>query len=181
MKLLLKIAAALLVVVAVVTIYGATLPVRHAAASMARFHQTPEALWAVLNDFPGQAGWRTGVTGVERLPDRDGLPVWMVHGASDSMPLMVVESEPNRLLQTMIPADADLAFGGTWTWQISAADGATVVTIIENGEIYNPLFRALAKLVFGYHATLDEYLLDLGRKFGEEVRPAPVPQAVPAN
>jgi len=180
-KLLLKIGAALLVVVVVITIYGATLPLKHAAASMARYKQTPEALWAAISDIPGLVTWRRGVTGVERQPDRDGHPVWLVHDDHHAMPLIVAETEPNKWLKTVIPADADLPFGGTWAWQISPADEATVVTIIEEGEIYNPLFRALADLVFGYHGTLNETLEDLGRKFGEEVHPEPVPQAVPAN
>jgi hypothetical protein len=180
-KLLLKLGAALLVVVVVITIYGATLPLKHAAASMARYKQTPEALWAVISDIPGLVTWRRGVTGVERQPDRDGHPVWLVHDSHHGMPLIVAETEPNKWLKTVIPADADLPFGGTWAWQISPADEATVVTIIEEGEIYNPLFRALADLVFGYHGTLNETLEDLGRKFGEEVHPEPVPQAVPAN
>jgi hypothetical protein len=121
------------------------------------------------------------VTGVERQPDRDGRPVWLVRDGHEAMPLIVAESEPNKWLKTVIPADAELPFGGAWSWQISPADEATVVTIIEEGEIYNPLFRALADLVFGYHGTLNETLEDLGRKFGEEVHPEPVPQAVPAN
>jgi len=181
MKLLLKILAGLLVVVAVLAVYGTTLPERHAAASMARFHQTPEALWAAISDFQGMPAWRRGVTSVERLPDRDGQPVWLVHGDGDSMPLIVTESEALHWLKTTIPPDAGLPFGGTWAWQISAADEATVVTVMEEGEIYNPLFRAMSDLFFGYHATLNQYLLDLGRKFGEEVKPQPVPQVVPAN
>ena len=181
MKLLLKIGAAVLVIVAVITVYGMTLPKAHAAASMARYKASPEALWAVISDFPGLVTWRRGVTAVERQPDRNGMPVWLVHDGSHAMPLVVAETEPGRWLKTIIPPDAQLPFGGAWAWQISPADEATVVTIIEEGEIYNPLFRALADLVFGYHATLNETLEDLGRKFGEEVHPEPVPQAVPAN
>jgi hypothetical protein len=181
MKTLLKLLAALLVVVGVITIYGATLPLRHLAVSHARFHQKPEALWAVISDFPAMGSWRSGVSGVERMPDRDGMPVWLVHSSDGSMPLQVSESEPPTWLKTVIPADANLAFGGSWSWQISPAEEATIVTIIEEGEIYNQLFRALAKLFFGYHDSINATLVDLGRKFGEEVEPKPVPQAVPAN
>jgi len=177
-KLLIKIAAVLLVVLVVFTVYGATLPKSHAAASMARIRQTPEAVWATVSDFPGLTGWRRGVTSVERLPDRDGKPVWLVRAGGDALPLMVVESEPGSWLKTVIPPDADLPFAGSRSCKISAADEDTVVTFIEQGEIYNPLFRALARVVFGYHGTLNEALEDLGRKFGEEVHPEPVPQAV---
>jgi hypothetical protein len=178
MKLALRVLAALLIVLAVITIYGATLPLRHHAASMVRLQQTPEAIWGVISDFPGLQSWRTGVTGIERLPDRNGHAVWMVRGEAGSMPLEVLEAEPPRWLKAVIGPDAELSFGGSWSWQVSPADDATVVTIIEEGEIYNPLLRGLAKIWFGYHDTLDGYLIDLGRKFGEPVAPQPIPQAV---
>lgn len=31
----------------------------------------------------------------------------------------------------------------------------------ENGEIYNPIFRFMARFVLGYSMTLDRYLADL--------------------
>ncbi|MHC5211283.1 MAG: SRPBCC family protein [Planctomycetota bacterium] len=162
-----------------ILIYGMTVPTRHRAASMARFQQTREDLWAVLADFPGQAEWRADVDRVERLPDEGDQPVWMFHTGRQGFPFVVTESIEPRLLTVTTPRDADLPFGGSWTWQISAAEGANVVTIIEDGEIFNPFFRGLTSLFFGYHATMDDYLRELGRKFGEDVTPMPVPQAVP--
>jgi hypothetical protein len=44
-----------------------------------------------------------------------------------------------------------------------------VLTITERGQISNPVFRFMARYVFGYHATMQEYLASLGRKFGEPV------------
>ncbi len=41
--------------------------------------------------------------------------------------------------------------------------------VTEDGEIYNPFFRVMSKLVFGYHRTQESYLNALGQKFGEEV------------
>lgn len=41
----------------------------------------------------------------------------------------------------------------------------------EEGEIYNPIFRCLARFVFGYTSSLESYLKSLGGKFGEEVTP----------
>ena len=39
--------------------------------------------------------------------------------------------------------------------------------IREDGGIYNPLFRFLARFVFGYSGTIDTYLKSLAKKFGE--------------
>lgn len=164
-----------------VLVYGATVPTQHRAASMARFGQSRQDLWAALADFPGQAAWRADVDRVEPLPERDGRPVWLFHTGHGSFPCMVTEVEEGRLLTVTTPPDAELPWSGSWTWQISGADGGHAVTVIEDGEIHNPFFRGLTALVFGYHATMDEFLVELGRKFGEEVRPMPVPQAVPVR
>jgi hypothetical protein len=176
-KFALRVLVVLALLLLVIVVYGTMVPVRHRAASMARYEQSREALWAVLADLPGQAEWRSGVERVERLPDRDGRPVWMVHAGRRSMPLVVTESVEPRWLLVTTPRDAGLSFSGSWAWQVSAAEGATVVTIIEDGEIHNPFFRGLTALCFGYHATMEQFLVELGRKFGEHV----VPQTVPVN
>ncbi len=43
-----------------------------------------------------------------------------------------------------------------------------MVTITENGEIYNPFFRFMARFVFGYTVTMETYLKALGKKFSED-------------
>jgi len=45
-----------------------------------------------------------------------------------------------------------------------AADRGTVLGITEHGEIYNPLFRFMARYVFGHEATLTAYLDGIQRK-----------------
>ena len=62
-----------------------------------------------------------------------------------------------------------LNIGGTWTYELREQDGGTLVTVTEDGEICNPFFRVMSKLVFGYHRTQESYLNALGQKFGEEV------------
>ena len=54
------------------------------------------------------------------------------------------------------------------------SDGATTLTITEEGEIYNPVFRFMSRFIFGYHGTQHAFLKALGTKFGEEVRPVVV-------
>mgnify|MGYP003472568337 CR=1 FL=1 len=40
------------------------------------------------------------------------------------------------------------------------------MTITERGFVTNPLFRVLARFVFGYEKTTKDYLRDLGRRLG---------------
>ena len=70
-------------------------------------------------------------------------------------------------------ADKKLPFGGTWTYEVSPEAGGARLRITEDGEIRNALFRFLSRFVFGYNATMDTYLRDLGRKFGETTAVSP--------
>ena len=40
------------------------------------------------------------------------------------------------------------------------------LTITERGEIYNPIFRTLARFVFGYSSTLESCLKAVEKKLG---------------
>jgi hypothetical protein len=75
--------------------------------------------------------------------------------------------EPPRLLRMRI-ADAELPFGGTWTYEIRPADGGSTLTITEDGEVYNPIFRLISRLT-GQRGTITEYHTSLARKFGQPV------------
>ena len=66
-------------------------------------------------------------------------------------------------------ADKKLPYGGTWTYELSSDGTGSSVRITENGEIYNVIFRFVARFFMGYTSSIDTYLADLGRKFGETV------------
>ncbi len=173
MKWLLVAVLALVGVVGMVLAIGWLLPREHVASVRANYRQTPEAIWAVVTDFEAGATWRSGLEAVKRAPDQNGHPVWVETSSFGDMPLEVEELAPPTLLRTRI-ADPNLPFGGTWTYEISGTGNGCTVTLTERGEIYNPLFRFLSRFVFGYHGTMETYLKDLGRKFGEDVSPARV-------
>jgi len=69
----------------------------------------------------------------------------------------IVESQPPTLLKRAI-ADKSLPFGGTWTWNIQPAGEGSSVTITENGEVYNPIFRFVSRFVIGHTRGIDKYL-----------------------
>jgi hypothetical protein len=57
-------------------------------------------------------------------------------------------------------------FGGTWTFDIVPTPTGSRVTITERGEIYNVIFRALSKLVFGYTGTMESCWRPRRRRLG---------------
>jgi len=163
MKWILIVGALLIAVAVVALLVGWALPVAHAASRQATFSAPPETVWKMITDVDGFPAWRNDIKKVERLPDRNGRPVWVEDGSSGRMTLAVEKSEAPRLLVLRI-ADPGLPFGGTWTYEIAPAVGGSTLTITENGEIYNPIFRVMARFVFGYEGTIKTYLESLSKR-----------------
>jgi uncharacterized protein YndB with AHSA1/START domain len=157
MKWLLIVAVAIVVVVVIALVIGWALPMKHQASRQATLPAPPDIVWKTITGIDGFPSWRRDVKKIERLPDREGRSVWVEEGSSGRMTLAVERSNPPRLLVLRI-ADPDLPFGGTWTYDIAAAPGGSRLAITEDGEIYNPFFRFMARFVFGYEGTIKSYL-----------------------
>lgn len=171
MKWLGRVLGILFAVVGLVWLVGALLPAEHVATRLARYAQPPAALWEAITDVEAMPAWRTDLKSIRRLPDREGRPAWVETSSSGELPLVVTEWDPPRRLVTRID-DPELPFGGTWTYEIAAVEGGATLRITENGQIRSALFRFLARFLFSHTATMEQYLKDLGRKFGEDVTPA---------
>jgi uncharacterized protein YndB with AHSA1/START domain len=146
-----------LVLVVALLLVGWLLPEKHKATRQATFQASPEAVWALVTNVEAFPSWRSDVKTVERLPDRDGRAVWVEEGSGGRITLAVERSEAPRLLVLRI-ADPDLPFGGIWTYEILPSANGSRLRITEDGEIYNPVFRVMARFVFGYESTMAAYL-----------------------
>ena len=152
-----------------IVLVGYLLPKQHTVTREARFRQPPEAEWKAITDIDAMPSWRQGLKSVKRLPDQNGLPTWVEATDSGDFPLQTMVSQPPSKLVVRI-ADPKLPFGGTWTYEIPALPSGSVLRILEDGEIYNPVFRFLSRFVFGYSGTIDAYLKSLAKKFGEQTQ-----------
>lgn len=158
------IAIAVLVALIVLTaLIGALLPKSHVASRRVRFRQTPEKIWATITDFASWPSWNPAARRMERLADHNGHAVWAMVGKQGKLPMEVEESTAPRRLVTRIVGDK-LPFGGSWTYEIEPSEEGCTVTITEDGEIYNPIFRFMARFVFGYTATMESFLRALDEK-----------------
>ena len=143
--LLWAVGAAVGVAVAIVligTLVGRSLPQGHVASRTTTFHRAPDEVWAAIND----------------------PTIMRARGVGD-VKMEVVESVPQRRLVRRIVGEKD--FGGTWTCEIVPTSSGTVLTITENGEVYNPFFRFVSRHVVGHHRTMDGVIHHLHRLFGE--------------
>ncbi|MGH9420710.1 MAG: hypothetical protein ACRD3J_12105, partial [Thermoanaerobaculia bacterium] len=68
--------------------------------------------------------------------------------------------------------DKGIPFGGSWDYRILPDGTGSRITITENGEVYNPIFRFVSRFVIGHTATLDKYLSALAAKVGDTYVPS---------
>ena len=162
----------LVVVVVLAILCGSLIPRDHTATSTIELRATPAQVWATITGWQQLQQWRKGLKSVEAFTAPDGRQGWVETSGWGRVPLVIERAEPGRLFVGRI-ADDSLPFGGTWTHRLEALPGGgTRLASTEDGFIKPPLFRLLAKCVFGYHKTLNDYQRQLAAKFGEGPRPA---------
>lgn len=162
--------AAIVVLFGIAGIAGWATPRRHHTSTTVTLKAPRDSVWAVLADMPGSPAWRRDVTGVKRLADRDGHPVWEQQSKDGAWALVLTAIEPPVKLVATV-ADTTHGFGGTWTYTLADEGSGTRVTLAEDGFVDPPMFRFLAHHVFGLDAAQRAYLRALGKRFGEKVEP----------
>lgn len=161
---------ALLALIGVVALaYGAGyfLPAKHTASRSIEFKAAPETAFNTVADIKNALSWRTSLQDIKMLPASDGMESWTeVQKGGDQISFRMKAKTPPSRIEIEVINDSN--FGGVWVGTFEpTASGGTRVTFTENGEIYNPLFRTMAKLFFDKGATLEQYLGELSRKLGE--------------
>ena len=154
---------------------GALLPKNHRASAEVTLKKPPQDVWNVVSNIQEWPAWHANIVRVERLSDHEGHPVWRLLTKDGDLPSEVLEAseptaaKPGRLVTRI--ADPAVPFSGSWTIEVSGTEAASRVTVTENGEIRNPIFRFFSRFVFGHTASLVSFLSDLAKKTGDNVKP----------
>jgi hypothetical protein len=157
-------AGCLVGLVVAMAMVGLALPRDHVAARRATLAKPPDEVWRALTDLDAYPRWRRGVTAIERLSPTE----FRERSSQGVIRFEIVEDRPQELRITRI-ADPKLPFGGRWIYELAPSDGATRLTITEDGFISNPVFRFLSRTVFSTASTLEKFLVDLGAHLGVPV------------
>jgi uncharacterized protein YndB with AHSA1/START domain len=156
-------AASIIAIIVLVVIVGLLLPKKHLASASRSYNWPLELVWNTITDFANSSDWRKQLKKVEALPARNGHTVWKETDQSgQAIAYETLELVPHQKVVRQI-ADSNLPFGGTWTIVIKAeSSGITRVEIAEDGIVFNPIFRFVAKFILGHTRTINTYLDDLG-------------------
>jgi hypothetical protein len=123
----------LAVLVILVAGIGAALPVKHKAVRSETFAVPAPRLWE--------------------------LALALYHRTNDGTYTVQEKRAPQRLVTAIIRKD--LPYGGSWTYEFRAQGQGTTLTITEDGEVYNPIFRFVSRFVTGHEQAIAAYLAAL--------------------
>lgn len=153
---------------ACVYVAGLALPEEHVAERSREVHGTVAHVSERVRRVQAQPQWRRDVTRIEVEVDNPGMVRYVEYTGGDAIAFEMRELDGPWRFESRI-VSPDLPFGGRWLIALDAIDeGATLVSIREEGFVRSPVFRALSHYVFGHTGTMEAYLDDLEQSFEED-------------
>jgi hypothetical protein len=171
-RLLLAVLILVVLAIGVVALLGWLLPEQHVVTRSVTVAASPEQVWQLITDVPGQTKWRKELKSVTMLPDyqppnQPPQPHWEERTGMGTIPYIATESDAphQRVVKIAGPqyGGPDLGFGGTWTFDLHGSASSTKLSITEEGSIHNIFFRFLSRYVFGYATTIEQYEAQLAK------------------
>jgi hypothetical protein len=169
MKWMIVVGIVVVALVAIVLAIGFLLPQKHTATRTAIYRRSPSDVYAAI---AGPPDWRPDVKRWEELPPENGRKRIREFSSDGALTHEVLEDDAPRRRVTRI-AEKNLPFGGSWVYEIDPLTEGARLRITENGEIYNPVYRFVSRFFLGYSGTIEQYLTNLGKKFGEATKVEP--------
>ena len=120
---------------------GVLLPMDHTVARTAVINKHPRDVWEAL---------------VIVQDDFEGVPI------------TVLSEDPPKRRVTHLEGE-NRGFGVTWETTLEREGLQTRVTIVEQGQTYNPVFRFLGRYVYGRGGRIEGVLDRLGNQFYQDV------------
>ena len=172
LRILLSLAALIVLVIGIAYADGASFPLDHTASVSGVVAAPPDQVFTRITDIANGPRWRPEVKAVTVLPADNGRDHWteaLAH--NQSMSFLALSTEPptpagtaRRVVQLDAP---DPSYGGVWTYELSPGPTASTTTlkITETGFIKPPIYRFMMHHVLGMTYNLDIYLKNVRASF----------------
>lgn len=136
---------------------GFVLPEKHIASVDGELDLSSEKVWELISEYEKFPEWRSNVSSVQPLSST----AWVeVNAQNEQVKYKQTEKIDQQRLVTEI-ASKGLPYSGKWIFTIEPKGGKTVLTIEEQGEVYNPIFRFVSKFIIGHKSSINQYFADL--------------------
>jgi len=146
--------ALLVLMIVLVWAIGSRLPVEHRASVSRTFAADVDTVWSRIDRVEAWPTWRD-LTVEVLSPDSV-----RVDEQGETLVYRLYRPGPHTLVTEIVTRG--IPFGGRWTWSVDPGpEGSAVVTIVEEGEVYDPFFRFFSRFIFGHDSTIRGTLVAL--------------------
>ena len=162
-RVLLALAAALVVVGGIAYVDGMTLPVEHTASVTGIVPATQSKIFTLIASPAAAPTWRPAVKSVKVLLPDNGRDHWVEDlGHGQTMTFLATRSDPPVRREVLLDVPG-AAYGGSWTYELSPgpSPNTTALRVTETGFIHPALYRFMMQHVFGMSHNLNQYMADL--------------------
>jgi hypothetical protein len=122
-------------------------PMRHEVTRSATLHAPIDAVFAMVSNVEQYPKWRTDITGVEPVPDDGGGTRFReISGKGAVIYRLELSKAPNDFRVRV--DDEALPFGGWRSYSMSSSEFGTELTVVETGEVYNPVFQLVSEYMY---------------------------------
>lgn len=146
------------VFVSVVAVYfvGLLLSPKTTASVSGRIEAEPQQVWdyVINTSAPGSS---ESPTRAHQATSEQGSTT-SVRPPRDGQPGITVEKRIDAELLVVTFDDGRHPYVGTWTFELDQVHGGTLLTVTEHGEISDPFYRALSRVLFRDTSKLGEYV-----------------------
>ena len=175
MKALKWIGIALVSVIVLVFVAGMFLPNRYTAQVVVRMNKPPEAVWAAIADYEKHPLTGAMRKRTEKLPDENGLPVWIEDAGETRIRVQVVEATAPRHIKWVFGDEAVKTMSAWSDTHITADGGGCVITTnsetnIKSGSWHVPIFRVILTLTRAHEKGVRDYWASIAAALGETAR-----------
>lgn len=170
-KVLLWIGITIFGLIALVMVGGMFLPDRYEAHVVVKVNKSPEAVWAAISDFEKYPLMGAMRKTTQRLPDENGLPVWIEDAGETRVRVQVVAATPPSHIKWVF-GDQVVPMRASSETRIEPVDGGSLITTnsettITSGTWHVPVFRVILWLTAAHEKGVRDYWTSIAKGLGE--------------
>jgi hypothetical protein len=146
-------------------------PMRHEVIRSATLDAPVDAVFAMVSDVERYPQWRSDITTVERLPDDGAGARFREISGKGAVTYRIESSRAPTEFRVRVDDEA-LPVGGWRSYSLASSEFGTELTVIETGEVYNPVFQLISEYAYTPIISI-EGLMSAMRGAIHDYQPAP--------
>jgi hypothetical protein len=169
---LLWVAVVLVALVILVMAGGWFLPDSYPAHVVMKINQSPAVVWAAVADYEKHPISGAMRKSTQKLPDENGLPVWIEDIGETRLRVQVVSAQPPNHIKWQFTDEVVKSLSAWSETHIAAEGSGSLITThsetrIVRGSWHVPIFKVILWMTRAHEKGVRDYWTSVGQSLGE--------------